>query len=613
MTDTVTALAAALATGAVEVVDCTQPLREDTPVIRLPPPFANTPGLTVHRISAFDEPGPFWAWNWLEIGEHVGTHFDAPCHWITGRDGATSAACRRAHLVGPAVVIDRVAETEADPDYLLTPDDIRAFEAEHGPLPEGGWLLLRTGWDRRAHDAGGVPQRRRRRAALARVRRRAARASSPRRRRSSASASRRSASTRAAPAAWIRRSPCHYHVLGAGKYGLTQLANLERLPPTGARARRRAAAARRRHRQPGARRWPSCPGSASRAARRVRPAPASRSTSAAERAVVVDERDLRRARPSWSAASAGGSVTSPRRSTACAATASSIATTRARPRRALGLLQHGGRVRHVVLDAVGQRHRLEAGWRGELAKLRPERRERQAERAETGAVAADRRQAERQPAVPRLEQPRDALHGRRRELRQREAERLGCEGDRGRVEVAGRAHLAARREHDRVVGRGAELDVDATKFRITGIKNARDGRGATRIGRAGQRDMPFAREHPRSGIETHPPRARQINFRPRVQVGKIGGRTGGSLQRLYVGCKLNKITGDEASGKSQIAKNLDQEPCRIATGTGCELERLLARLHARLHADHVTYLVLHSLVQGDQKIDRAHAVARNFT
>src|SRR5205085_1208164 len=78
---------AAIADGSVRVVDLTQPLHEKTPVLKLPPPFANTPGLTRHEISNYDDRGPAWAWNWLEIGEHVGTHFDAPIHWISGKDG----------------------------------------------------------------------------------------------------------------------------------------------------------------------------------------------------------------------------------------------------------------------------------------------------------------------------------------------------------------------------------------------------------------------------------------------------------------------------------------------------------------------------------------------
>ena len=88
----------------------------------------------------------------MELGEHAGTHFDAPCHWISGRDGADLASVPPEHLVGPAVVIDKVAETEADPDYLLTVDRLKAWEAEHGALPENGWLFLRTGWDARADD-----------------------------------------------------------------------------------------------------------------------------------------------------------------------------------------------------------------------------------------------------------------------------------------------------------------------------------------------------------------------------------------------------------------------------------------------------------------------------
>lgn len=148
----VESLIAALAGGSVEVVDLTQPLNERTPVIQLPEPFVNTPGLKAHEISRYDDRGPAWAWRWLEIGEHVGTHLDAPIHWISGRDGRDVSSIPPQHLVAPAIVIDKSAESERNPDYLLTVDDVRAFEDEHGPLPEGGWLLFRTGWDARAHD-----------------------------------------------------------------------------------------------------------------------------------------------------------------------------------------------------------------------------------------------------------------------------------------------------------------------------------------------------------------------------------------------------------------------------------------------------------------------------
>src|SRR5215210_7952958 len=151
--DPVASLAEALGSGAARIVDLTQLLGESTPVIQLPEQFAQTPPLKRHEISHYDERGPAWAWYWLEIGEHTGTHLDAPIHWISGREGIDVSQVPPGHLIAPAVVIDRSAQSADDPDYLLTVDDIHAFEEDHGPLPEGGWLLLHTGWDARAHDA----------------------------------------------------------------------------------------------------------------------------------------------------------------------------------------------------------------------------------------------------------------------------------------------------------------------------------------------------------------------------------------------------------------------------------------------------------------------------
>ena len=58
----------ALATGEVRLVDLTQPLSERTPVLILPEPFANTPGLTREPLSPYDDRGPAWAWDTLTIG-----------------------------------------------------------------------------------------------------------------------------------------------------------------------------------------------------------------------------------------------------------------------------------------------------------------------------------------------------------------------------------------------------------------------------------------------------------------------------------------------------------------------------------------------------------------
>ncbi len=222
-----------LADGSIEVVDLTQPLSEQTPLIQLPEPFVNTPGWKLRELSRYDDRGPAWYWNAFEGGEHVGTHFDAPIHWVTGQDKEDVSQVPVRNLVGPAVVIDKSADCAADPDFLLSVDHVKAFEKEHGPLPEGGWLLYRTGWDARAHDQQAFLN---------------ADETGPHTPGIEVECSRWLASE--APIVGIGVEtvgtdagaahsfdppfPCHSHMLGAGKYGLTQLANLAEVPPTGA-------------------------------------------------------------------------------------------------------------------------------------------------------------------------------------------------------------------------------------------------------------------------------------------------------------------------------------------------------------------------------------------
>lgn len=151
MTNVLTQLVDALASGEVRVVDLTQSLGPETPVIDLPPQFAQSPPLTMEKISEYDDDGPAWYWNTLHLGEHTGTHFDAPVHWITGKDlpDNTTDTIPPGRFVGPACVIDVTAEVAADEDFLLTKEDVLAWEEEHGPIPEGAWLLLHTGWSER--------------------------------------------------------------------------------------------------------------------------------------------------------------------------------------------------------------------------------------------------------------------------------------------------------------------------------------------------------------------------------------------------------------------------------------------------------------------------------
>jgi len=151
MSDALSNLIGALADGSVRIVDLTQPLEESTPVIDLPPPFAASPGVSIETISRYDEGGPAWYWNILRFGEHTGTHFDAPVHWVTGKDLAdnTTDTIPVERFVGPACVIDVREQVAADADFLLTPDGLDAWEQEHGEIPARTWVLLCTGWSER--------------------------------------------------------------------------------------------------------------------------------------------------------------------------------------------------------------------------------------------------------------------------------------------------------------------------------------------------------------------------------------------------------------------------------------------------------------------------------
>jgi kynurenine formamidase len=227
------ALLDALADGSVTVVDLTQPLSENTPVLILPEPFANTPPLSRRRLSRYDDAGPAWAWDVLEIGEHTGTHFDAPIHWISGKDGKDVASVGADRLVGPAVVIDRSAECAENPGYLLTVADFEAFEAEHGEIPSGAWVLFRSGWDARAHDSEAFLN---------------AGPEGPVTPGPDVEAARWLGSERGIAGFGVETVgidagaagtfdpvfPVHQYLLGNDRYGLTQLANLGELPATGA-------------------------------------------------------------------------------------------------------------------------------------------------------------------------------------------------------------------------------------------------------------------------------------------------------------------------------------------------------------------------------------------
>ena len=223
----------ALQSATVEVIDLTAPLSASTPVLKLPEPFGNTVSFALHEISRYDDRGPAWYWNDITTGEHTGTHFDAPVHWVTGRDGEDVSQVPLGKLLAPAVVLDFSAQAGQDADFLLQIEHVKEWERVNGPLPDGGWLLYRTGWDTRSDDQEQFLN---------------ANETGPHTPGISVECAKwlaeqspvigvgvETVGTDAGAAhSFDPPFPCHSMMLGAGKYGLTQLQNLARVPATGA-------------------------------------------------------------------------------------------------------------------------------------------------------------------------------------------------------------------------------------------------------------------------------------------------------------------------------------------------------------------------------------------
>jgi kynurenine formamidase len=226
-------LLGAIRDSRIEIIDLTAPLSASTPVLRLPEPFANTIPFQLEEISRYDEPGPFWYWNNIHTGEHTGTHVDAPKHWASGQDGHDVAQLPLRTLVGPAVVLDASGKVAGNPDFVLEIEHVREWEQANGPLPAGGWLLYRTGWDERSADEAAFLN---------------ADETGPHSPGVSAECARflaeeteiaglgvETVGTDAGAAhSFTPPFPVHSYFLGAGKCGLTQLQNLAQLPATGA-------------------------------------------------------------------------------------------------------------------------------------------------------------------------------------------------------------------------------------------------------------------------------------------------------------------------------------------------------------------------------------------
>jgi kynurenine formamidase len=102
-------------------------------------------GFVLERGFAGRTEGGYWyEAHRFRSAEHGGTHMDAPVHFGEGRDTADAVPLDR--LIGAAVVIDVAAACAADRDHAITRDDLDAWEREHGAIPNGAIVLLRTGF-----------------------------------------------------------------------------------------------------------------------------------------------------------------------------------------------------------------------------------------------------------------------------------------------------------------------------------------------------------------------------------------------------------------------------------------------------------------------------------
>jgi len=223
-----------LASGKITIVDLTETLTPEFPTIVLPPEFGQAWPFRIEEISHYDERGPAWYWNNFSMSEHTGTHFDAPVHWVSGKDQPdnTVDTIPLNAFIAQACVLDCSAESRDNPDFLLTIDFVEQWEAKHGRIPPRSWVFMRTDWSRRdkpveylnmredgAHspgpDAQVVPWL---------VKERDAHGFGTE-----------SVGTDTGQAQHLDPPfPCHYFMHGNNRYGLQCMTNLDRLPPTGA-------------------------------------------------------------------------------------------------------------------------------------------------------------------------------------------------------------------------------------------------------------------------------------------------------------------------------------------------------------------------------------------
>lgn len=153
--NTLQKLISEIASNNIQIIDLTATLNNETPILQLPSEWNLHWPFSKELISEYDDKGPAWYWNNIKCSEHTGTHFDAPIHWVSGKDLESNATdtIPVEKFIAPACVMDVSNEVASDPDFLLTVEHVTNWESRHGKIEAGSWFFLRTGWSKRSDPA----------------------------------------------------------------------------------------------------------------------------------------------------------------------------------------------------------------------------------------------------------------------------------------------------------------------------------------------------------------------------------------------------------------------------------------------------------------------------
>jgi len=226
-------LLAAIATKKIRIVDLTFTLSPEFPALVLPPELGQCQPFRMEEVSRYDPRGPAWYWNNISMSEHCGTHYDAPIHWITGKDLPNNSVdtIPPEHFVAEACVIDCSSQAAVDSDFTLGVEDVKQWETQYGRVKQGTWVLMRTDWSKRDFNA------------YANIRDDGAHTPGPSPEvmkflvdeRQILGFGTETIGTDAGQAHHFAPPyPAHHFLHGAGRYGLQCLRNLDQLPATGA-------------------------------------------------------------------------------------------------------------------------------------------------------------------------------------------------------------------------------------------------------------------------------------------------------------------------------------------------------------------------------------------